>query len=342
MWITLTAALLAAGCSSDDSADAGGSADASEEASGSGDGAFPVEIEHALGTTTIEAAPERVAVVGLTEQDALLALGVVPVATTEWFGDHPGSIHPWAQDELEALGGEVPVTMGDAAEINFENVAAAHPDLIIATYADLSETDYETLSAIAPTIAQPADTSSYGIGWDQQVLTVGRALGKSEEAEALVAEVEALFTQALADHPEFDGATAVVATPDEGIWVYGPEDARGRLLTALGFALPADLADVTGEEFGGNVSPENAAYLDLDLVVWLDYAAVAGSDQASVYEALPVHTNGREVHLDSFDDPLGAATSFVTVLSIPYLLEGIVPMMATAIDGDPATVVPAR
>lgn len=28
-------------------------------------------------------------VVGLREQDALLALGVVPVATTEWFGEHP-------------------------------------------------------------------------------------------------------------------------------------------------------------------------------------------------------------------------------------------------------------
>jgi hypothetical protein len=31
-------------------------------------------------------------VVGLLEQDALLALGVVPVATTEWFGEHPGAV----------------------------------------------------------------------------------------------------------------------------------------------------------------------------------------------------------------------------------------------------------
>ena len=63
-------------------------------------GAFPVTIEHKYGSTTIESEPKRVVVVGLREQDALLALGVVPVATTEWFGKHPGAIFPWAKDEL--------------------------------------------------------------------------------------------------------------------------------------------------------------------------------------------------------------------------------------------------
>ena len=44
--------------------------------------------------------PERVVTVGLTEQDALLALGIVPVATTKWFGTHPGEIFPWAEEAL--------------------------------------------------------------------------------------------------------------------------------------------------------------------------------------------------------------------------------------------------
>jgi iron complex transport system substrate-binding protein len=74
--------------------------------------------------------------------------------------------------------------------------------------------------------------------------------------------------------------------------------------------------------------------------VWLDYEAAEGAAGAEVYEALPVHTEGREVHLDSFDDPLGGATSFVTVLSLPFLLEDLVPRLALAVDGDPATVVP--
>ena len=37
---------------------------------------------------------------GLREQDALLALGIVPVATTEWYGKHPGAIFPWAEEAL--------------------------------------------------------------------------------------------------------------------------------------------------------------------------------------------------------------------------------------------------
>ncbi len=37
---------------------------------------------------------------GLVEQDALLALGIAPVATTAWFGDAPGAIFPWATEAL--------------------------------------------------------------------------------------------------------------------------------------------------------------------------------------------------------------------------------------------------
>jgi iron complex transport system substrate-binding protein len=44
-----------------------------------------------------------------------------------------------------------------------------------------------------------------------------------------------------------------------------------------------------------------------------------------------VHTKGREVFLDSYDDPLGGATSFVSVLSLPFLLDGLVPQLAEAV-----------
>ena len=47
-------------------------------------GAFPVTIEHKFGETTVNEEPERIVVAGLREQDSLLALGIVPVATTEW------------------------------------------------------------------------------------------------------------------------------------------------------------------------------------------------------------------------------------------------------------------
>ena len=77
--------------------DSGGQpADAAPDAEKSEKGAFPVTLEHKYGSTTLEKAPARVVCVGLTEQDALLALGIVPLAVTKWFGDAPGYIFPWA------------------------------------------------------------------------------------------------------------------------------------------------------------------------------------------------------------------------------------------------------
>jgi iron-siderophore transport system substrate-binding protein len=339
----------AVGCSGGDDGDvaaADGEAGAAEEASGAGaaagpeDGAFPVTIEHEFGETTIESEPERVVTVGLTEQDALLALGVVPVATTEWFGEHPGAVFPWAEDELEALGADPPESVGDATALNVEAVAAQRPDLILAVYSDISEEQYEQLSVLAPTVASPEGYDDFGVPWDEQTKMVGQAVGRPAAADDLVADVEDAVATARDEHPEFDGASAMMATPYEGTYVYGPEDVRGRFLTDLGFELPEGLAGVTGSGYGGNLSNERADLLDVDVIVWLDPEDGEGPLGGPLYDSLTVHQEGREVPLDSFDDPLGAATSFVTVLSLPYLLDGIVPRLAEAIDGDPATQVP--
>jgi iron complex transport system substrate-binding protein len=71
------------------------------DAPSAGVGAYPVTIEHKYGSTEITAEPQRVVLVGLNEQDALLALGKVPVATSN-FLDVDGGIFPWAE---AALGG---------------------------------------------------------------------------------------------------------------------------------------------------------------------------------------------------------------------------------------------
>ncbi|MBX3015563.1 MAG: ABC transporter substrate-binding protein [Caldilineaceae bacterium] len=290
---------------------------------------FPVTIEHKYGSTTITAKPERVVTVGLIDHDALLALGIVPVGTSEWFGGYPGSIWPWAQDELDALGGALPEAVGGES-INIEKIASLQPDLILALYSGVKQEEYDLLSQIAPTVAQPSDYVDYGIPWQDLTLTVGAAVGQAAEAAALVAEVEALFTQVQTEHPEFTGATSIVATPWQGIWVYGEQDVRGRFLTMLGFQLPAGLQEVTGTEFGGTLSMERADLLDVDVIIWLDPETAEGELGGPVYQNLPVHTEGREVFLDSYNDPLGGATSFVSVLSLPFLLDGLVPQLADA------------
>jgi iron complex transport system substrate-binding protein len=332
--------LLLAGCAqavpaAPAAAPADAPADAESTATSSAEGttetaaeAFPVTIEHKYGSTTVEAQPQRIVTVGLTDHDALLALDIVPVGTTEWFGGYPGAVWPWAQDKL---GGQIPAAVGGDG-INFEAIAALNPDLILALYSGVTQEEYDLLTQIAPTVAQPAAYGDYGIPWQELTVTAGKAVGKEAEAQQLVAEVEDKFAQVRAEHPQFEGATAVVATPYQGIWVYGPQDVRGRLLTSLGFTIPAELAELTGAEFGGNLSMERADILDVDVIVWLDPQDAEGELGGPVYQSLPVHTEGREVFVDSYNDPLGGATSFVSVLSLPFLLDGLVPQLAAAMD----------
>ena len=321
----------------DDVEAAVGGASAAVPAAQDASAAFPVTVAHKYGETTISARPERIVTVGLTDHDALLALGVKPVGVTEWFGEQPYATWPWAQDKL---GDAKPVVLktGESG-INFEAIAALKPDAILALYSGLTQEEYDLLTQIAPTIAQPAGYVDYGIPWQELTRTVGTVVGQAAQADALVAGVEAKLAAMKAAHPEFAGASAIVATPYEGIWVYGPEDARGRFLTALGFELPAGLVEITGAEFGGNLSMERADLLNVDVIIWLDPDEAQGPLGGPVYASLPVHTEAREVFLDSYDDPLGAATSFVSVLSLPFLLDGLVPRLAAAVDGDPATVV---
>lgn len=101
--------------------------------------------------------------VGRIDDDAVLAAGVVPIATTEWFGGHPGAIFPWAEESL--AGAEPPEYLPNIDGIRFERIAALRPDLILALYTEMSESDYETLAGIAPTVAQPGDYVDLGVPW---------------------------------------------------------------------------------------------------------------------------------------------------------------------------------
>ncbi|MET8142350.1 iron-siderophore ABC transporter substrate-binding protein [Sphaerisporangium sp. NPDC005288] len=317
----------------------GGSAPSAADPSGApGGGAFPVTIEHKYGSTTIAAAPKRIVTVGLTDQDSVLALGSVPVGTTEWLGGYKGAIGPWATDRLGAAA--APVVLKDTGTgPQVEKIASLAPDLIFALYSGLTKEQYATLSKIAPVVAQPKDYADYGVPWQRQTEIIGRALGKEAEAKKLVAGVEAEFTAAKQAHPEFDGATAVIATPYQGIFVYGPQDNRSRILSSLGFTLPSGLQQAVGDQFGANISKERTDLLDTGAIVWIvaDPAADAAKlHKDKLYGDLKVVRQGREVFVKETGD-YGNAFSFVSVLSLPYTLDRLAPQLAAAVDGSPAT-----
>ncbi|GAA3345182.1 iron-siderophore ABC transporter substrate-binding protein [Amorphoplanes nipponensis] len=313
----LLAATTVTACASDeDSA-------AAPAASGSAAAAFPVSIAHKFGSTTIEKQPERVVTVGWNDQDPVLALGVVPVSTREWFTEYP--TYPWVK---EALGGKPLPTF--SAEINFEAILQQQPDLILAIYETINKETYDKLSRIAPTVIQSADYADEQTPWDVQTLTTGKALGKPAEAQALVAKVNAAVEAAKTANPQFAGKTLVVDFgPEKGQhWLIPAKDPRRALFDALGFAAQSESEDV---------SEERLDLLDRD-VLFVNGATRKDMLASPAFSRLKVATEDRTLYT-SFSTPLGGALAYSGPNALLYALEVLVPQLKNATDGDRATAV---
>ncbi len=330
--LALLACLSLVACGSEDSGPSG----SSSGGAGAEHGAFPVTIEHKYGSTTIEQAPKRIVVVGLREQDPLLALGVVPVATTEWYGEYPGAIFPWAKDELGSA--KVPTVLDATDGIAIEKVAAQQPDLILGVYSGITAKEYKSLSKLAPVVAQPKGKPDYGTSWQEETLITGKVVGKEAEAQKLVDDNEKLIADTAADHPDLKAKTAAIVADYQGVFVYGPKDVRSRLLVELGMKYPEALLDAFPKEFGGQLSDERTDALDVDVLVWFadGERSKAEIKKDPLYSKLSVNKDERDVFIGG-KDRVYDATSFVSVLSMPTLMDEFVPRLAAAADGDPST-----
>ena len=213
--------------------------------------------------------PARVVSVGVTEQDPLLALGVIPVGVTEWYGDQPSATWPWARDEL---GAAEPTVLSTEDGLQFEKIAGLKPDLIIGTNAGIEKADYAKLSAIAPTVAHAGGyPSAYFEPWSVQTQLIGDAVGKSAEATALITSVQNRFSEAKQAHPEFAGKKAIFLQGAfyEGAGIASPAGLATDFLTDLGFVVPTEIEPYIKEGAQAYIPLERLDVLDVaDVLIW--------------------------------------------------------------------------
>lgn len=293
---------------------------------------FPVTVEHQYGETTIDAEPQRVVVVGLTEQDILLELGVTPIATTEWYGEQPYAVWPWA---TELLGDAEPTVLSQTDGLEYEKIAALKPDLIVGTNAGMTEEMYDKLTEIAPTVTSVEGSGLYFSSWQDQTRQVAAAVGRSAEGEALIDGVATAYAEAAAAHPEFAGLSATFsqgAPWDGNLYVY-PDGLNTDFLTDLGFTMTQDLEQYAEDEGAqALISPENVGLIDADVIVF------ATENAESVDEVLSFGTvsNLEAVkggHAVFTDGELAGAIYFLTPLSQKYVLEQLTPRLVDAVNG---------
>jgi iron complex transport system substrate-binding protein len=265
-----------------------------------------VTVKHVFGETKIGAPPKRVVSAGLTEADDLLAVGVVPIAVTDWFGGQPFGVWPWAQPKL---GGAQPVVLNLAEGIPVEQIASLRPDLIVATNAGLDKDTYNKLTAIAPTIAQSGQDAFFE-PWKDQASVIGQAVFKHDEMQSLIAAVDEKFAAVGMNNPQFAGKTVLLA---EGRLTEGRIEAqspawRSDFLTAMGLTIATD-AD------------------GADVLIWTtesdeEQAAILGDPAVAKRDPRRNVFTGKE---------LAGAVAYASPLSYPVVADRLPGLIATAL-----------
>lgn len=294
----------------------GGSEGSSEQSAAPVAPGFPVTITHKFGQTVIPNKPVRVVTVGYNDVDFALALGVVPVGQRENLGSYDVANRPWAQ---QALNGAKPELVG-SNQLDVEKIASLRPDLILGVYSYMERPDYDALSRIAPTVADPQD--GVAVPWQEQTRITGQALGEPARADQVVASVEQKFTDAKAANPQFAGKTiAVDLTASGETNSLGTDDLRTQPFTGLGFQVVPTTQALSSEQLG-----------ELNK----DGLAVFGADEATVranpvFNTLPVVAQGRTAFLGPETGLFAGAVGFTSPLSLPYAIDAMVPPLAQAV-----------
>ncbi|BBY64826.1 ABC transporter substrate-binding protein [Mycolicibacterium helvum] len=282
--------------------------------------AEPVTISHKFGETKVPANPQRVVTAGWTDQDYVLALGVVPVTTRAFFDNY--NDFPWVKAETDGKG--VPTMAGD--QINFEAIAAAKPDVIFAIYETIDQKTYDRLSQIAPTVIQSADYPDEETPWEVQLLTTGKALGRTDQAKKLADEVNAKISEAKAAHPEFAGKTLVNDYTSElnAPYLIGKGDPRRALFDSLGF---------NAQDTVGDVSQEKLDLLEGD-VLFVNGLTKEQLQDSPAFQRLAVVKDGRTLYAGP-DSTLSGALTYTGPGAMLYALNLLVPQLSNALTGKP-------
>lgn len=328
-------ALTLAACSSGASGASDGASSApSTPAAESSTAAFPVTIDDALGGATIDEQPERVVAWGWGAADAVLALGVVPVAIPhQSYGGDADGVLPWIREAVAGMGAQLPTVLPDSGDdVPYEAIQAAEPDVILAPYSGLTQEQRDTLTAIAPVVAYP--DQPWATPWRDVVTIVGKALGRDAEAAAVLEGIDDQVTAARDAHPELAGHT-VAAVWDTGttFYVYTPADPRVQFLTDLGLvsAPSVETLDSGESSFYLTLSHERLSELTSDLlVVYGSTQEEADAFLTAPYAQVMPQVTGRAV-AQLIGTELIASVSPPTALSITWGLDRTVDALSTAV-----------
>jgi iron complex transport system substrate-binding protein len=341
-------------------------------------GAFPVRIPHTWNPagTVIQSEPKRIVVLGFREQDNITALGVHPLTIRNYFGSQvPWTGFPWLTDfqrngdyqviytptrdsktgRLSTVD-EGPVLANGFAQasntperkevFDYDLIRGLNPDLILTIFAGIVLEDYQKLSEIAPTVTMvSSDSKDYFSSWQEEVLALGKILGRPKYAQDKVEEIRQMFIDAVTDHPELKAASIALAAPgpNGAIRIMNPYAEMSRFFTGLGMEFPGRIESATAysgvsrKMYGIETTVGNIGFLDgVDAMVWIvghdGRAAMDKIKATSAYQNMKVTRNKKVIELGPDE---AEAIYYSSITSLPWALAKIVPQLVSVL-GDKA------
>lgn len=317
--LAVAALAAAAGCggSGSDGGNGGTSAAASAAA-----GSFPVTLKNKFGTAVIPAQPKRIIALSY-EEDTLATLGITPIAYAK--NEYkPDGVFPWLSGKIDLSKSTALDTSGD---LNLEQIAALHPDLILATNFYGLEDYYSRLSKIAPTVGYTDDA---GIAtWQENSTIIGKAVGRDADEQKAIASTEKIIKDTGTGLPGLAGKTFSYSFYYEsgGLAVIDdPKTVSVQLYSELGMKLaPGVTTNVVDRE----LSMEKLGALDADFLL-IGYATPdlkTEMDANKLFTDIPAVKDGRALEVDAFT---AGAVNNPTILNIPWQLDQLKPYLAKA------------
>jgi iron complex transport system substrate-binding protein len=290
----------------------------------------PVTITHAFGQTIVPAPPKRVVSAGFTEQDDLLAVGVAPIATTEWFGNQPFAVWPWAQAKL---GAAQPTVLSIYDGIQVDRIAALKPDLIVATNAGVNEDTYQQLSVIAPTIPQ-SGAEPFFEPWKLQADTIGQAVFQADRMRSAIAGVDGRFVAVAKKYPQFAGKKVFLLSGNT-YWqdsvIASIPSWKTEFLTQMGFVIPEGIAAYGRGDDRAYLDPNDPAPLDeADVLIWKTESQADVDALLAIPGIANLRATRENRNVFTTKEQAGAI-AFCSPLSLPYVAEQLPPLLAKAL-----------
>jgi len=220
-----------------------------------------IDVEHPMGSTTLETKPERVIVLGMDTLDVLDSLDIEPIGVVK--APMPKYLNKYQDDKYPAV--------GSLFEPDFETIFTLKPDLIIAS--NRSSESYQELSKIAPTVVFMADSNDYWNTTQNAWRMIGEIFEKQAHVEKVI-EHKQKQINAIQDVASSNSTEVMLVMTNGGkLATFGSNSRYSAIYSLFGFneavANDADKnhGDLISYEYIAKANPEHLLILDRDQAI---------------------------------------------------------------------------